>query len=241
LGGPGWPRPHLLPILAPLHPLKRGLRPWKLTPSLPRASASVQTTLYVPPQPSRYQDFTTPFLQGRNRSLTRPQVCKIYWDRASNRRRLGDPRETTSGNTKLNLTNRLFQESHASHIESNMISQVRVANIGQEINVWVMGRTRVRLRVGETVLYRTITGADVFKSPWTDLKIVDLSCSERTLRSALLQRRGQTSERELKPPSRSLTTTYPLRNKGGQRPCFFECYRFDYSRHQTSPFPQTYP
>ncbi|KAG7449775.1 AAA-domain-containing protein [Guyanagaster necrorhizus] len=36
---------------------------------------------------------------------------------------------------------------HASHVESTLLSQVRVANIGQEIDVWVLGRTRVRLTV----------------------------------------------------------------------------------------------
>ncbi|TFK44456.1 P-loop containing nucleoside triphosphate hydrolase protein [Crucibulum laeve] len=38
-------------------------------------------------------------------------------------------------------------ELHASHVESTLLSQVRVAKIGQEIDVWVLGRTRVRLRV----------------------------------------------------------------------------------------------
>ncbi|EAU91532.2 peroxisome biogenesis factor 1 [Coprinopsis cinerea okayama7 len=38
-------------------------------------------------------------------------------------------------------------EIHASHVESTLLSQVRVAKIGQEINVWVLGRTRVRLTV----------------------------------------------------------------------------------------------
>ena len=33
-------------------------------------------------------------------------------------------------------------------MESTLLSQVRVANIGQEIDVWVLGRTRVRLKVG---------------------------------------------------------------------------------------------
>lgn len=41
-----------------------------------------------------------------------------------------------------------FQEIHASHVESTLLSQVRVTKIGQEIDVWVLGRTRVRLRVG---------------------------------------------------------------------------------------------
>lgn len=40
------------------------------------------------------------------------------------------------------------QEIHASHVESTLLSQVRVAKVGQEINVWVLGRTRVRLKIG---------------------------------------------------------------------------------------------
>ncbi|KAI6007075.1 P-loop containing nucleoside triphosphate hydrolase protein [Pisolithus albus] len=38
-------------------------------------------------------------------------------------------------------------EIHASQVESTLLSQVRVAKVGQEIDVWVMGRTRVRLKV----------------------------------------------------------------------------------------------
>ncbi|KAF7315231.1 putative peroxisomal biogenesis AAA ATPase pex1 [Mycena indigotica] len=38
-------------------------------------------------------------------------------------------------------------EIHASHVESTLLSQVRVAKVDQEIDVWVLGRTRVRLRV----------------------------------------------------------------------------------------------
>ena len=52
----------------------------------------------------------------------------------------------TEGNTSYFL-----QELHASHVESTLLSQVRVAALGQEIDVWVLGRTRVRLRVGEFV------------------------------------------------------------------------------------------
>ncbi|KAF8170325.1 P-loop containing nucleoside triphosphate hydrolase protein [Mycena galopus ATCC 62051] len=36
---------------------------------------------------------------------------------------------------------------HASHVEATLLSQVRVAKMGQEMDVWVLGRTRVRLRV----------------------------------------------------------------------------------------------
>ncbi|KAI0695674.1 AAA-domain-containing protein [Cerioporus squamosus] len=38
-------------------------------------------------------------------------------------------------------------ELHASHVESTLLSQVRVAVVGQEVDVWVLGRTRVRLNV----------------------------------------------------------------------------------------------
>ena len=43
------------------------------------------------------------------------------------------------------------QELHASHVESTLLSQVRVAVVGQEIDVWVLGRTRVRLNVGKYI------------------------------------------------------------------------------------------
>ncbi|TRM69216.1 P-loop containing nucleoside triphosphate hydrolase protein [Schizophyllum amplum] len=39
-------------------------------------------------------------------------------------------------------------ELHAGHVEATLLSQVRVAKVGQEIDVWVLGRTRVRLLVG---------------------------------------------------------------------------------------------
>ncbi|KAJ7874791.1 P-loop containing nucleoside triphosphate hydrolase protein [Mycena olivaceomarginata] len=41
---------------------------------------------------------------------------------------------------------------HASHVESTLLSQVRVAKMGQEMDVWVLGRTRVRLRVAALLL-----------------------------------------------------------------------------------------
>ncbi|KZV62931.1 AAA-domain-containing protein [Peniophora sp. CONT] len=37
-------------------------------------------------------------------------------------------------------------ELHAEHVESTLLSQVRVATLGQELDVWVHGATRVRLR-----------------------------------------------------------------------------------------------
>ncbi|OXH34334.1 peroxin-1 [Cryptococcus neoformans] len=41
-------------------------------------------------------------------------------------------------------------EQHASFLENNLLSQLRAAQKGQEIDVWVMGRTKIRIRVDET-------------------------------------------------------------------------------------------
>ncbi|KAI5123096.1 hypothetical protein M0805_001452 [Coniferiporia weirii] len=38
-------------------------------------------------------------------------------------------------------------ELHAAYVEQNLLSQVRAATVGQEVDVWVFGRTRARLRV----------------------------------------------------------------------------------------------
>lgn len=38
-------------------------------------------------------------------------------------------------------------ELHADYVEDNLLSQVRVACIGQEVDVWVLGRTRVRFKI----------------------------------------------------------------------------------------------
>ncbi|KAH8827941.1 P-loop containing nucleoside triphosphate hydrolase protein [Flagelloscypha sp. PMI_526] len=56
-------------------------------------------------------------------------------------------------------------ELHASHIESTLLSQVRVAKVGQEINVWVLGRTRVRLRVVKTRLPCSLRIPEVSVAP----------------------------------------------------------------------------
>ncbi|KAF8070403.1 P-loop containing nucleoside triphosphate hydrolase protein [Lyophyllum atratum] len=64
-------------------------------------------------------------------------------------------------------------EIHASHVESTLLSQVRVAKAGQEIDVWVMGRTRVRLRVvsldppskGNALLLTTNTEVSIAPKP----------------------------------------------------------------------------
>ncbi|KAI0349828.1 AAA-domain-containing protein [Trametes cingulata] len=59
-------------------------------------------------------------------------------------------------------------ELHASHVESTLLSQVRVAVVGQEIDVWVLGRTRVRLKVvslvpstGKALLLTTSTEVSI--------------------------------------------------------------------------------
>ncbi|KAF5351610.1 hypothetical protein D9756_007497 [Leucocoprinus leucothites] len=54
---------------------------------------------------------------------------------------------TTVGTEPLTADDWEIIEIHAAHVESTLLSQVRVAKIGQEIDVWVLGRTRVRLRV----------------------------------------------------------------------------------------------
>lgn len=45
------------------------------------------------------------------------------------------------------ITHVVSQELHAEHVESTLLSQVRVAPSNQEVDVWVLGRTRIRLRV----------------------------------------------------------------------------------------------
>jgi len=49
--------------------------------------------------------------------------------------------------TPKQLLNSFSQELHAEHVESTLLSQVRVAPLNQEVDVWVLGRTRIRLRV----------------------------------------------------------------------------------------------
>ncbi|KAG9310908.1 P-loop containing nucleoside triphosphate hydrolase protein [Chiua virens] len=57
------------------------------------------------------------------------------------------PFATSVGTEPLTPDDWEIIEIHASHVESTLLSQVRVAKVGQEIDVWVMGRTRVRLLV----------------------------------------------------------------------------------------------
>lgn len=40
-------------------------------------------------------------------------------------------------------------EQNANYLENNLLSQLRAAQKGQEIDVWVMGRTKIRIRVGK--------------------------------------------------------------------------------------------
>jgi len=37
---------------------------------------------------------------------------------------------------------------HAGYMEDSLLSQVRVAVVGQEVDAWVLGRTRVRFKIG---------------------------------------------------------------------------------------------
>ena len=37
---------------------------------------------------------------------------------------------------------------HSAHVETTLLSQARVAAVGQELALWVLGRTLVRLKVG---------------------------------------------------------------------------------------------
>ncbi|KIM45052.1 hypothetical protein M413DRAFT_441700 [Hebeloma cylindrosporum] len=57
------------------------------------------------------------------------------------------PHASSVGTEPLTSDDWEIIEIHASHVESTLLSQVRVAKVGQEIDVWVLGRTRVRLRV----------------------------------------------------------------------------------------------
>ncbi|TDL24398.1 hypothetical protein BD410DRAFT_119913 [Rickenella mellea] len=55
---------------------------------------------------------------------------------------------TSVGTEPLTSDDWEILELHASYVEQNLLAQVRVACVGQEVDVWVLGRTRVRLRVG---------------------------------------------------------------------------------------------
>ncbi|RDB24902.1 Peroxisome biosynthesis protein PAS1 [Hypsizygus marmoreus] len=79
-------------------------------------------------------------------------------------------------------------EIHASHVESTLLSQVRVAKVGQEIDVWVMGRTRVRLRVlnvdpqskGNALLLTTNTEVSIAPKPHSRKESTNIPSSSKT-------------------------------------------------------------
>ncbi|KAJ7076895.1 P-loop containing nucleoside triphosphate hydrolase protein [Mycena belliarum] len=71
---------------------------------------------------------------------------------------------------------------HASHVESTLLSQVRVAKIGQEIDMWVLGRTRVRLRV--VGIEPESKGNALLLTTNTEVSIAPKPHSRRQLRSA---------------------------------------------------------
>jgi hypothetical protein len=50
---------------------------------------------------------------------------------------------------RLSLAQRLRkQELHATHVEHSMLSQARVARVGQPLAIWVHGHNLVRLQIG---------------------------------------------------------------------------------------------
>lgn len=59
----------------------------------------------------------------------------------------------TSPQLNVCLDNVCLQELHAGYVEDNLLAQVRAACVDQEIDVWVLGRTRIRFRVGKLVGY----------------------------------------------------------------------------------------
>ncbi|KAH8103921.1 AAA-domain-containing protein [Cristinia sonorae] len=78
-------------------------------------------------------------------------------------------------------------ELHASHVESTLLSQVRVAMVGQEIDIWVLGRTRVRLRVvslepsnGKALLLTTSTEVSIAPKVRPSGKILPTATASKT-------------------------------------------------------------
>ncbi|KIY53996.1 AAA-domain-containing protein [Fistulina hepatica ATCC 64428] len=95
-------------------------------------------------------------------------------------------------------------ELHADHLESTFLSQVRVARAGQEIDVWVLGRTRVRLRIVDVdsnpdkVLLLT-TNTEVHIAPKRRAKVRSLASLSRNITAAKLS----------SPPSSRATADIP--------------------------------
>ncbi|KAI0701334.1 AAA-domain-containing protein [Cytidiella melzeri] len=91
-------------------------------------------------------------------------------------------------------------ELHAGHVESNLLSQVRVAMVGQEINVWVLGRTRVRLQVvslepstkGKALLLTS--GTEVSIAPKTRGKANGVASAAKAVKEEKLESTAKESE-----------------------------------------------
>ncbi|OCF73124.1 peroxin-1 [Kwoniella mangroviensis CBS 8886] len=59
-------------------------------------------------------------------------------------------RATSVSVTPLSSDDWEILEQHASFLEDHLLSQLRAAQKGQEIDVWVMGKTKIRIRVEDT-------------------------------------------------------------------------------------------
>ncbi|WVO15893.1 hypothetical protein L204_103558 [Cryptococcus depauperatus] len=55
-------------------------------------------------------------------------------------------------------------EQHASFLENNLLSQLRAAQKGQEMHVWVMGTTKIRIRVDDTNPSSSVNSAVLIKA-----------------------------------------------------------------------------
>jgi hypothetical protein len=43
-----------------------------------------------------------------------------------------------------------LQELHTNYLENNLLSQMRAATAGTTVNVWVLGKTKIKLKIGES-------------------------------------------------------------------------------------------
>lgn len=92
-------------------------------------------------------------------------------------------------------------ELHATHVEGTFLSQVRVAFVGQEIDVWVLGRTRVRLKVvsvapstsGKALL--VATGTELSIAPKTRNKMNGINGTNGHFTQAQAEATTETSAR----------------------------------------------
>ena len=84
------------------------------------------------------------------------------------------------------------QELHASYVEQNLLSQVRAASIGQEVDVWIFGRTRARLRVGMILI-------PFHDSPYVSILVVSFAPAPEKQAAVLL---GTDTEVSIAPKKR---------------------------------------